>query len=48
MLHQTGKQIRYWFINSLDIRYKRGKFSEEEDKMILKYHKIYGNKWPKI
>jgi len=48
MPHRTGKQIRDRFINSLDTRYKRGKFSEEEDKMILKYHKIYGNKWTKI
>ena len=48
MPHRTGKQIRDRFINSLDTRYKRGKFSKEEDKMILKYHKIYGNKWTKI
>jgi len=46
--HRTGKQIRDRFINALDTSYKRGKFSEEEDKMILKYHKIYGNKWSKI
>ena len=48
MPQRTGKQIRDRFINGLDERYKRGKFSEEEDKMILKYHKIYGNKWSKI
>ena len=48
MPHRTGKQIRDRFINGLDTRYKRGKFNEEEDKMILKYHKIYGNKWSKI
>ena len=48
MPHRTGKQIRDRFINGLDTRYKRGKFSEEEDKMILKYHKKYGNKWSKI
>ena len=48
MPHRTGKQIRDRFINSLDERYKRGKFSEEEDKMILKYHKKFGNKWSKI
>jgi hypothetical protein len=48
MPQRTGKQIRDRFLNSLDTRYKRGKFSEEEDKMILKYHKIYGNQWAKI
>ena len=48
MSQRTGKQIRDRFLNSLDTRYKRGKFSEEEDKMILKYHKIYGNQWAKI
>jgi len=48
MPHRTGKQIRDRFINSLDERYKRGKFSKEEDKMILKYHKKFGNKWSKI
>jgi hypothetical protein len=48
MPHRTGKQIRDRFLNSLDTTYKRGKFSEEEDKMILKYYKIYGNKWSEI
>jgi len=48
MPQRTGKQIRDRFLNSLDTRYKRGKFSEEEDKAILKYYKIYGNQWAKI
>jgi hypothetical protein len=48
MPHRTGKQIRDRFLNSLDTGYNKGKFSEEEDKMILKYHKIYGNKWSEI
>ena len=48
MPQRTGKQIRDRYINSLDTRYKRGKFSKEEDKIILKYHKIYGNKWSQI
>ena len=48
MPHRTGKQIRDRFLNSLDTRYNKRKFSKEEDKMILKYHKIYGNKWSKI
>ena len=48
MPHRTGKQIRDRFLNSLDTRYNKRKFSKEEDKMILKYHKIYGNKWSEI
>ena len=48
MPQRTSKQIRDRFLNSFDTRYKRGKFSEAEDKIILKYHKIYGNQWAKI
>ena len=48
MPHRTGKQIRDRFLNSLDTRYNKRKFSKEEDKMILKYHEIYGNKWSEI
>ena len=48
MPHRTGKQIRDKFLNSLDTRYNKRKFSKEEDKMILKYHEIYGNKWSEI
>ena len=48
MLNRTGKQIRDRFINSLDSKFKRGKFTEEEDKLIIKYYKIYGKCWTKI
>jgi len=48
MPYRTGKQIRDRFLNNLDIRFKKRKFSEEEDKVILKYHIIYGNKWSEI
>ena len=48
MPHRTGKQIRDRFLNSLDEKYDRGKFTKEEDKMVLKYYKIYGNSWAKI
>jgi len=48
MPHRTGKQIRDRFLNNLDTKYDRGKFTKEEDNMILKYYKIYGNSWAKI
>ena len=45
MPHRTGKQIRDRFLNSLDSKFERGKFTEEEDQLIIKYYKIYGNSW---
>ena len=48
MPHRTGKQIRDRFLNSLDSKFQRGKFTEEEDQAIIKYYKIYGNSWAKI
>ena len=48
MPHRTGKQIRDRFLNSLDSKFQRGKFTEEEDQTIIKYYKIYGNSWAKI
>ena len=48
MPHRTGKQIRDRFLNSLDSRFDRGKFTEEEDKALLKYYKMYGKSWAKI
>ena len=48
MPHRTGKQIRDRFLNGLDTKYERGKFTKKEDNMILKYYKIYGNSWSKI
>ena len=48
MPQRTGKQIRDRFLNSLDQKYVRGKFTKEEDKILLKYYKIYGNSWAKI
>ena len=48
MPHRTGKQIRDRFLNSLDSKFERGKFTEEEDQAIIKYFKIYGNSWAKI
>lgn len=48
MPQRTGKQIRDRFLNSLDTKYERGKFTEEEDQAIIKYFKIYGKSWAKI
>ena len=48
MPQRTGKQIRDRFLNSLDTKFERGKFTEEEDQTIIKYYKIYGNSWAKI
>ena len=48
MPHRTGKQISDRFLNSLDSKFERGKFTEEEDQTIIKYYKIYGNSWAKI
>jgi len=48
MPHRTGKQIRDRFLNSLDTKYDRGKFTKKEDNMILKYYKEYGNSWARI
>ena len=48
MPHRTGKQIRDRFLNSLDSKFERGKFTEEEDQMIIKFYKIYGNSWARI
>ena len=48
MPHRTGKQIRDRFLNSLDSKFERGKFTEEEDQTIIKYYKLYGNSWAKI
>lgn len=48
MPHRSGKQIRDRFLNYLDTKYERGKFTKEEDNIIIYYNKIYGNSWAKI
>ena len=48
MPHRTGKQIRYRFLNYFDTKYERGKFTKEEDNMIIYYYKIFGKSWAKI
>ena len=48
MQNRTGKQIRDRFLNNFEKSVKKGKFLAQEDKLIIKWHKIYGNSWSKI
>ena len=48
MPQRTGKQIRDRFLNTLDNNLDRGKFRQEEDDLIIKWYKVYGNSWSKI
>ena len=48
MPQRTGKQIRDRFLNTLDNNLDRGKFRQEEDELIIKWYKVYGNSWSKI
>ena len=45
---RNGKQIRDRYINVLDPAIKKGKFSEEEDKMLIELYYKYGPKWSTI
>lgn len=42
---RNGKQIRDRFTNVLDPEIKKGKFSDEEDKLLIKLYISYGPKW---
>ena len=48
MRSRTGKQIRDRFLNSLDETIRKRKFTQKEDKEIIKLYKIYGNSWSSI
>ena len=48
MCSRTGKQIRDRYLNSLDPKLNKTRFTDEEDKIILKYYLKYGSKWTKI
>ena len=48
MKNRTGKQIRERFLNNFEKSVKKGKFMEQEDKLIIKWHKVFGNSWSKI
>ena len=48
MPQRTGKQIRDRFLNALDDNLKKEKFSDDEDRKVIKWYKVYGNSWSKI
>jgi hypothetical protein len=43
--NRTGKQVRDRYINYLDPKINKGKFSTEEDLQILELYNKYGSKW---
>ena len=45
---RIGKQWRERWHNHLNPDIKNGKWSEEEDNIILEAHRKYGNKWAEI
>jgi hypothetical protein len=45
---RNGKQIRDRFINVLDPKIKKGKFTEEEDKKLIRLFMQHGPKWATI
>ncbi|KAF7817798.1 transcription factor MYB4-like [Senna tora] len=47
-LLRCGKSCRLRWINYLRPDIKRGKFSKEEEEIILKLHQILGNRWSAI
>ncbi|KAL6183655.1 hypothetical protein ACLB2K_045066 [Fragaria x ananassa] len=47
-LNRCGKSCRLRWTNYLRPDIKRGKFSEEEERVIINLHAVVGNKWSKI
>ncbi len=45
---KTGKQIRERFINKLDPNIRNEEWTEDEDRLILKYYTEYGSHWSEI
>ncbi|MES1908918.1 MAG: hypothetical protein MHM6MM_001755 [Cercozoa sp. M6MM] len=45
---RTVKQCRERWRNTLDPKIKRADWSDEEDALLIKYHKVYGNQWTQI
>jgi len=45
---RTGKQCRERYINCLDPNITTAPWSEEEDQVIIEYHKKWGNKWSEV
>ncbi|CAI0417715.1 unnamed protein product [Linum tenue] len=47
-LNRCGKSCRLRWTNYLRPDIKRGKFSEEEERLIINLHSVLGNKWSRI
>ncbi|KAL8150537.1 hypothetical protein V2J09_020345 [Rumex salicifolius] len=47
-LNRCGKSCRLRWTNYLRPDIKRGRFSEEEEQLIIKLHSVLGNKWSRI
>ncbi|XP_054810296.1 transcription factor MYB41-like [Prosopis cineraria] len=47
-LNRCGKSCRLRWTNYLRPDIKRGKFTEEEERLIINLHSVLGNKWSKI
>ncbi|XP_059630256.1 myb-related protein 330-like [Cornus florida] len=47
-LLRCGKSCRLRWINYLRPDLKRGNFAQEEDELIIKLHRLFGNKWSLI
>ncbi|KAJ9542989.1 hypothetical protein OSB04_029495 [Centaurea solstitialis] len=47
-LSRTGKSCRLRWMNYLNPIIKRGNFTDEEEKTILHYHSLLGNRWSAI
>jgi len=48
LLTRNGKQIRDRFINVLDPEIKKGKFTEEEDNLLIKLYLNHGPRWARM
>jgi hypothetical protein len=48
LVTRNGKQIRDRFINVLDPEIKKGKFTDEEDRALMKFYMYYGPRWATI
>ncbi|CAN1259232.1 Transcription factor MYB39 [Linum perenne] len=47
-LNRCGKSCRLRWTNYLRPDIKRGKFSEDEERLIINLHSVLGNKWSRI
>ncbi|CAM8959247.1 unnamed protein product [Rhodiola kirilowii] len=47
-LKRCGKSCRLRWVNYLSPNVKRGNFTEEEDDLIIRLHKLLGNRWSLI